>query len=89
MADQCGLGRTSADHRPVFAGWYAGRIEGRAVASSVKYARPFNIEVYGAVWPHRRFQSASLAVMQRRRFAKFGILYEMMTLKIRYHNSFS
>jgi hypothetical protein len=68
-----------------FAVRYARRVERQVVACLEEYTDSLNVKVYRAVRPHRSFQSASVAVMQRRRFTWLGIFYEVMTLEIRYH----
>lgn len=77
-----------ADHGPLFAGRYSRRVERRVVACPEKYASLPNVEVDRAVRPQGRLQSASLAVVQRRRFAKLVVFYEMMAFEIRYHGNF-
>jgi hypothetical protein len=58
-----GLGRTRADHRPLFAGWDARRVEAKGIACLEKYPASLDVKEYRTVRPERRFQSASLAVM--------------------------
>ena len=58
-----GLGRTRADHGPLFAGWYTRRVEGKEVACLEKYTASLGVKEYRAIRSERGFQSASLAVM--------------------------
>ena len=81
------LCRTRVDHRPVFARRYARRVEGQFGAGFEKHASALDVKEYRAIRPERGFQPASVAMVRPRCFTCLGILYEMMTLEIRYHGN--